>query len=82
MAHGWVVIDMERCKGCELCLDACPPAVLHLANGFNSGGYRPVILDDPEHRCTGCALCATVCPDGCFTVFREAPAKKPVRRGV
>lgn len=76
MATGRVVIDVERCKGCELCRDACPPDVLVLAEELNAKGYRPVVLLDPNHDCTGCALCATVCPDGCITVFRDkAPAK-------
>lgn len=77
MAKGRVVIDVERCKGCELCRDACPQDVLALADDLNSKGYRPVILLDPEHDCTGCALCATVCPEGCITVYREIPTKKP-----
>lgn len=79
MAKGRVVIDLERCKGCELCRDACPQDVLVLAEELNSKGYRPVVLLDPEHDCTGCALCAMVCPDGCITVYRELPTKKPRR---
>lgn len=73
MARGRVVIDIERCKGCELCRLTCPPDVLVLADTLNSSGYRPVILLDPLHDCTGCALCAVVCPDGCITVYRDLP---------
>ncbi len=76
MATGRVVIDVERCKGCELCREACPPDVLALAEDLNSKGYRPVILLDPHHNCTGCALCATVCPDGCITVYRDIKVEK------
>lgn len=76
MAKGRVVIDVERCKGCELCRDACPADVLHLADELNSKGYHPVILLDPEHDCTGCALCAVMCPDGCITVYRDLPVKR------
>ncbi len=78
MATGRVVIDIERCKGCELCRDACPPDVLALADELNAKGYRPVILLDPAHHCTGCALCATVCPDGCITVYRDVASKGAV----
>lgn len=75
MATGRVVIDVERCKGCELCRDACPQDVLALAEALNAKGYRPVVLLDPAHDCTGCALCATVCPDGCITVYRDVVQK-------
>lgn len=75
MATGRVVIDVERCKGCELCRSACPQDVLALAEELNSMGYRPVILLDPVHDCTGCALCAAVCPDGCITVYRDVVDK-------
>ena len=75
MATGRVVIDVERCKGCELCRSACPQDVLALAEELNAKGYRPVVLLDPAHDCTGCALCATVCPDGCITVYRDVAEK-------
>lgn len=76
MAHGRIIIDSERCKGCELCLGACPPKVIQMADTFNSKGYRPAVLVDPEDKCTGCALCAVVCPDVCITVFRDVRQKK------
>ncbi|MCB8942894.1 MAG: 4Fe-4S dicluster domain-containing protein [Ardenticatenaceae bacterium] len=79
MAHGRIVIDYERCKGCELCLPACPPQVIGLAEQFNQKGYRPAVFLDTEEKCTGCALCAVVCPDACITVFRDI---KPQRTAV
>lgn len=79
MATGRVVIDVERCKGCELCREACPKDVLALADTLNARGYRPVILLDPQHDCSGCALCATVCPDGCITVYRDTIPERAQR---
>ena len=76
MATGRIVIDAERCKGCELCIPACPQSVVQLAESFNAKGYRPAAYVDPAHLCTGCALCAVVCPDGCITVFRNIPQKQ------
>lgn len=68
-AVGEVIIDVEKCKGCELCLEACPEDVLALANTINQKGYRYAIsIND---KCTGCANCATVCPEAIITVYRK-----------
>ena len=76
MAQGWVYIDEDRCKGCSLCVDACPQHILALsANHFNTKGYRPVELVDAK-SCTGCAICAIICPDVVFTVYREVRKKR------
>jgi 2-oxoglutarate ferredoxin oxidoreductase subunit delta len=77
MARGTVLINTDRCKGCELCVHACPQHVLHLSATYNARGYRPVTLDPQAQdkasgACTGCAICALVCPDMVFTVYREA----------
>ncbi len=81
MAQGRIVIDTERCKGCELCLPACPPRVIALGERMNGKGYRPAVYLDPKQACTGCTLCAVVCPDACITVYRDVP-KMSVRMGV
>jgi 2-oxoglutarate ferredoxin oxidoreductase subunit delta len=71
MARGAVVIEVDRCKGCQLCTTVCPQGILHMSRDcFNARGYRPVELVDPERKCTGCALCALMCPDVVFTVYR------------
>jgi 2-oxoglutarate ferredoxin oxidoreductase subunit delta len=76
MASGRIVINEMRCKGCELCISACPPAVISLERHLNCKGYRPATLLDPEHLCTGCALCAIVCPDAAITVYRNLPGPR------
>lgn len=68
--HPRVVIDAERCKGCLLCLDVCPPKVLGVG-GLNRRGYRVVVLLD-DARCTSCMACALICPDVAITVYKPA----------
>ena len=63
------VIDVERCKGCGYCVEACPQKILRLAEVFNSMGYHPVECFDPE-KCKGCAFCAMMCPDTAIEVFK------------
>lgn len=76
MAKGTVLIERERCKGCELCTSVCPQNVLFMDSAnLNSKGYHPAELVDPDGECTGCAVCALICPDVCITVFRE-PLKR------
>ncbi|MCA9512801.1 MAG: 4Fe-4S binding protein [Myxococcales bacterium] len=74
-ARGTVAIDVERCKGCTLCVPACPPRVLAMSVERNAIG-APYPLLSPG--CTGCGACALVCPDFCFEVFRfEARGARP-----
>jgi 2-oxoglutarate ferredoxin oxidoreductase subunit delta len=74
--RGTVVIDVEACKGCRLCVDACPPGVLRMTDGpVNTRGYRyPELLAG----CTGCRACAEICPDFVFQVYRyQEPHEVP-----
>lgn len=70
-------IDSEHCKGCELCVTACPHGVLALdPTVVNHLGYHPVRLTDPA-GCTSCVLCARVCPDTVFTVYAPRKEARP-----
>jgi 2-oxoglutarate ferredoxin oxidoreductase subunit delta len=71
VARGTILIDEDRCKGCELCTRVCPFNLVHIANHFNAKGYRPSTLLDPQGKCTGCTLCARMCPDVAIIVYRE-----------
>jgi 2-oxoglutarate ferredoxin oxidoreductase subunit delta len=76
MTQGRIVIDSERCKGCELCAGVCPQHVIRMSDSFNTGGYHPAWLADPAGACTGCGVCAIICPDVAITVYRQS-AKEP-----
>lgn len=67
---GTVVIDKERCKGCNLCVVACPVQVLALVGEVNGKGYNYSQMIRPDD-CIGCASCAIVCPDSCIAVYRQ-----------
>jgi 2-oxoglutarate ferredoxin oxidoreductase subunit delta len=73
---GKVEIDIQRCKGCELCTEACKEKALKLSDTINIKGYRYIIANNDV--CTGCVNCALVCPDAVITVYRTHPKKKPV----
>lgn len=75
-ARGRVVIEAERCKGCDLCVAFCPPHVLRLSARRNSLNHRVVELFD-EAACTGCEICAKVCPDmAIVAVYRDGVARR------
>jgi 2-oxoglutarate ferredoxin oxidoreductase subunit delta len=67
VSRGTLVIDAEKCKGCELCIAACPPKVLVMSTGVNETGYR---YPELYPGCTGCTACQLVCPDFVFSVYR------------
>ena len=59
----------ERCKGCGLCVTACPKDLLSVSSKINREGY-PVAQIEDMGACTGCALCAEMCPDVVIMVFK------------
>ena len=63
-----VTFNTDLCKGCGLCVDACPKGCLDIASDkLNAKGYSPAYMKEAE-RCIGCAFCATMCPDCIITV--------------
>ena len=65
-----LTFDTNRCKGCGLCVEACPKGLLAIAKDkINQKGHHPAEITDPE-KCAGCAFCAMMCPDCVITVER------------
>lgn len=68
---GMIVVDTARCKGCSLCMAACPSKVIEFSpKQVNAAGYPFAVAVRPDD-CIGCASCGIVCPDGCITVYRK-----------
>ena len=66
---GDILIDIEKCKGCELCIVACPEDTLALDPKINQKVYQYAVT--VKDNCTGCANCAIVCPEAIITVWRK-----------
>lgn len=76
--RGRLDLDSQECKGCGLCVEACPPKVLQLASSLNRYGYHPVMY--LGEGCTGCGICFFACPEpGAIVVWRmKADAPRPL----
>jgi NAD-dependent dihydropyrimidine dehydrogenase PreA subunit len=67
--RGQLRVNEDECKGCGLCVAACPPQVIALSEKLNHYGYRTATYAGAG--CTGCAICFLACPEpGAITVLR------------
>jgi len=63
-----VTFKTDLCKGCGLCVEACPKHILAISKDkINQKGYYPAVMTDQD-SCIACAFCATMCPDCIITV--------------
>ncbi len=65
-----VSVDSKWCKGCALCVRACPKNVLAIGKERSKGGYLMPYAKNPE-ACIGCKACERTCPDVCIDVSKE-----------
>jgi len=71
--RGILQVDVNECKGCGLCAEACVPKLISMSEHLNHYGYRTATY--AGSGCTGCGVCYMVCPEpGAITVFRLDPA--------
>ncbi len=57
VTSGMVEVDAGTCKGCELCVKACPASALEI----HEGKARMV---EELPMCMSCGDCAALCPEG------------------
>lgn len=57
----------QYCKGCGLCVAACPKKTLYLTEELDRRGLH-VVAVRREVACTGCANCAAMCPDAAIEI--------------
>ena len=74
--RGCLTLETEECKGCGMCIAACPPKVLALSPSLNRYGYHPVKY--LGEGCTGCGICFFACPEpGAIAVWRIKTDRTP-----
>lgn len=66
----------DQCKGCELCIDACPQNCIEIDNDIlNILGYHPAKYKGAG--CTGCAICYYTCPEpDAIVVYKKDAEEK------
>lgn len=65
-----ITFETNRCKGCGLCVNACPRNLIQIAKDkINQKGHHPAEITDQD-KCVGCAFCAIMCPDCIIEVER------------
>jgi len=75
MSRGQPEIDTEKCKGCALCVGACPEKIMQMSTDrFNRQGL-PFALCTDRDKCTACQFCAIVCPDAAIRVLKTVAAQ-------
>ncbi len=65
-----ITIATERCKGCELCVAACPKRILVMTTRLNRRGQHYAQVTAMQD-CLGCAQCADICPDAAIEIDEE-----------
>ncbi len=67
-----IEIDKDHCKGCGLCIEACPKGVIVFSTEINKLGYDGHPAEPKNEGCTGCGICFYTCPEpAAIIVYKE-----------
>ena len=55
-----VIVDADKCEGCEECVEVCPVDVYEMQDG------KSVVIAGEE--CLGCESCVEVCDQEAITI--------------
>ncbi|MBD3807205.1 MAG: 4Fe-4S binding protein [Epsilonproteobacteria bacterium] len=69
-----VWVNTDRCKACDICVDACPAGVLSMQPQASSTLGAMISVIAPE-SCIGCNECELSCPDFAIYVAERSEFK-------
>lgn len=75
---GELFIIVDRCKGCDFCIEFCPNDVLEASSDFNRKGYHPPAIRQ-NHECNNCGICEVICPE--FAIYSTIREKRCFSEG-
>ena len=68
--RGKIIIEKDKCKGCEYCIIYCPKKCITLSHAINIRGVHYAEFSRPE-TCIACGICGRVCPEVCIEVIQR-----------
>ncbi|MGI6766579.1 MAG: 4Fe-4S dicluster domain-containing protein [Lentihominibacter sp.] len=70
-----ITVDKACCKGCNICLTACPKKIFVKSKNRNNYGTSMPGIEGAEN-CILCRMCERLCPDGAIDVSEDAAESK------
>ena len=78
MRKGYIEIITDRCKGCQMCVVACPRDLIQYPmKKLNKAGYFIAEFHDEAEKCPACKMCAVACPDCAIVVYKRVKEAVP-----